>query len=449
MVRKKTQITTVGFYALGCPKNVVDSERMLAQIAEAGFVITSDNDHADVVVVNTCGFIAPAKAEAFEIIDHALKCKRKGFVKKVIVAGCLPQRMGETLQEEIKDIDAVVSLAGRDDIADVIKQTLFSEQSVSYISEPGRQIHDDRSRLLITAGHWAYLRISEGCDYGCSFCTIPSIRGRFRSKPLELVVSEAKELASSGVVELNIIAQATTSYGRDLGMKDGLAVLIEKLEEIDKLKWIRLMYLYPAGITRRLVETISAGGRVVHYIDVPVQHINDKILKAMHRPDTSQKIQEMIKHLRAAMPDVVLRTTLITGFPGETDEQFEELLEFLEWAQFDALGCFPYYPEEGTKAAKMPQQVPDDVKYERMEKLMLKQQQIAFEKNSKRIGTELLSLVDSIESKKTALGRFYGQAPEVDSICRIKKCAANPGDFVKVKVVDFEGYDLIVEQIKD
>jgi ribosomal protein S12 methylthiotransferase len=449
MERKKAKITTVGFHALGCPKNMVDSEKMLAEIAEAGFVITSDNDRADVVVVNTCGFIAPAKAEAVEVIEHALECKRRGAVKKVIVAGCLPQRMKESLNDEVEGIDAIVSLANRDKIAEVIRQTLDSEQSLSYISEPGRQIHDDRARLLITPGHWAYLRISEGCNYRCSFCTIPSIRGRFRSKPLDLVVSEAEELLSSGVVELNIIAQATTSYGRDLQMNEGLSILLEKLGKIDKIGWIRLMYLYPTGITDRLIKTILESEKIVHYIDVPIQHINDKILKDMRRPDTSKKVRELIEWLRSEIPDVVLRTTVIVGFPGETDEQFEELLEFVDRAKFDALGCFPYYQEDGTAAAKMAEQVPEHVKKERVEKLMLRQQQIAFENNRHRIGTELLCLVDSIELKGIGLGRFYGQAPEVDSVCRIKKCTANPGDFANVKVVDFEGYDLVVEQIKD
>ncbi|MHC4266714.1 MAG: 30S ribosomal protein S12 methylthiotransferase RimO, partial [Planctomycetota bacterium] len=352
MARKKNKITTVGFYALGCPKNMVDSEKMLADIASGGFLISSDNDNADVVVINTCGFIAPAKAEAVEVIEHALKCKRRGKVKKVIVAGCLPQRMGKDLNREVEGIDAVVSLAERDRIVQIIRRTLNSAGTSLYLSEPPESVHDDRARLLITPGHWAYLRISEGCNYNCSFCTIPSIRGRFRSKPLELVVSEAQELVSSGVVELNIIAQATTSYGQDLGMKDGLAVLLEELDKIDKLEWIRLMYLYPTGITERLIRVISASERIVRYVDVPVQHVSNRILKNMHRPDTGEKIREMIERLRAAMPDVVLRTTFIIGFPSETDEEFNELLEFVEWAQFDALGCFPYYSEDGTAAAK-------------------------------------------------------------------------------------------------
>ncbi|MHC4725228.1 MAG: 30S ribosomal protein S12 methylthiotransferase RimO, partial [Planctomycetota bacterium] len=330
MARKKAKITTVGFYALGCPKNMVDSEKMLAKIAQAGFLITSDNENADVVVINTCGFIAPAKTEALEIINHAVDRKRRRKVKKVIVAGCLPQRLGESLTKEFEGVDAIVSLAERDDIGRIIKRSLHSSEPSLYISEPPDFIHDDRERLLITPGHWAYLRISEGCNYRCSFCTIPFIRGKFRSKPLELVVSEAEELVSSGVEELNIIAQATTSYGQDLGIKDGLAVLLEKLGKIEKLGWIRLMYLYPAGITEHLIKTISESDKIVNYIDVPIQHINDRILKDMHRPDTSQRIRGLIKRLKTEINDVVLRTTLIVGFPGETDEEFNELLEFVE-----------------------------------------------------------------------------------------------------------------------
>ncbi|MHC4757792.1 MAG: 30S ribosomal protein S12 methylthiotransferase RimO [Planctomycetota bacterium] len=447
MTRKKAKITKVGFYALGCPKNIVDAEKMLAEIAEAGYVVTSDNDNADVVVINTCGFIAPAKAEAIEIIEHAVDCKRRGTVKKVIVAGCLPQRLGEKLNQDVKGIDAIVSLANRDSIAKAIRESLKTNESLSYLSGPADIVHDDRARLLITSRHWAYLRISEGCNYRCSFCTIPSIRGRFRSKPLELVVSEAKELVSSGVVELNIIAQATTSYGRDLQINEGLPVLLEKLGRIDKLKWIRLMYLYPTGITERLISTISKNEKIVNYIDVPIQHINDKILKDMHRPDTSHKIKEMIGRLRSQIPDVVLRTTVIVGFPGETDEKFNELLDFIQWAQFDALGCFPYYPEEGTAAAQMTGQIPDEIKNERVEKLMLKQQEIAFDKNRQRIGKKLTCLVDSVEHKKSRRGRFYGQAPEIDSISIIKKCKARVGEFVNVSVAGFEGYDLVVEQV--
>ena len=447
MAKKRQKTVTVGFVALGCPKNIVDSEKMLAEIAQAGFLITSEPEGADVVVINTCGFIAPAKAEALEAIKHAVDCKLNGTVKKVIVAGCLPQRMGEELFNQADGIDAIVGLGQRDNIALIIKKTFRSDRSTAFLDHSRQTISDDRARLLITPPHWAYLRISEGCNHRCSFCTIPAIRGRFRSKPTELILAEAAELVSAGVVELNIIAQDTTYYGRDFKIKNGLSKLVKELEKIPALKWIRLMYLYPAGIDDQLIETIAASEKIVHYIDMPIQHINDKILKSMYRPDTKERISRLIEKLRSAIPDYLLRTTVIVGFPGETDQQFNELLEFIEWADFDALGSFKFYPESGTPAAEMPNQVPDCIKQERLEELMLTQQKIAFAKNAEQIGTKLTCLVDSVETEGTGRGRFYGQAPDVDSVCIIKNCSASPGQFVGAKVVDTKDYDLIVEQI--
>jgi ribosomal protein S12 methylthiotransferase len=459
--KKKQRPVTVGFVALGCPKNIVDSERMLAEIAQAGFLITADTNNADVVVVNTCGFIAPAKTEALEAIKHAVDCKLNGAVKKVIVAGCLSERMGEELFNQANGIDAVVGLGQRDNIARIIKKTFRSRRSAAFLDYPCQTVSegvpkrekgrlgvpDDRARLLITPRHWAYLRISEGCDHKCSFCTVPAIRGRFRSKPKELILAEATELVSAGAVELNIIAQDTTYYGRHLKIKNGLSKLVKELEKIPALKWVRLMYLYPAGIDDRLIETIAAAEKVVHYIDMPIQHINDKILKSMYRPDTKERIRRLIERLRSAIPDVVLRTTLIVGFPGETDQQFDELLEFIEWADFDALGSFKFYPESGTPAAEMPNQVPDRVKQERLEELMLTQQKIAFAKNKNRIGTKLTCLVDSVDNRGTGQGRFYGQAPDIDSVCIIEDCSASPGQFVNRIVSGTKDYDLLVEQV--
>jgi ribosomal protein S12 methylthiotransferase len=375
MARKKQKVT-IGFIALGCPKNMVDSERMLAEIAEAGFMITSEPDNADVVVINTCGFIAPAKAESLEAIKHAVdrKCSPPRRVKKVIVAGCLPQREGQQLFNQVDGIDAVVGLGQRDNIAGIIKKTLSCGQPTAYLDQQVETIHDDRARLLITPGHWAYLRISEGCNHRCSFCTIPVIRGRFRSKPRELVLTEAAELVSAGAVELIIIAQDSTYYGRDLKIKNGLDGLVSELEKIAGLSWIRLMYLYPAGIDDKLIETIAESEKIVRYLDIPIQHVNNKILKAMRRPDTKDQLQRLIEKLRCAMPDIALRTTIIVGFPGENDRHFAELLDFVKWAQFDALGCFKFYAESGTTAAQMPGQVPEKVKQQRLEELMLSQQ---------------------------------------------------------------------------
>ncbi|MHC4586768.1 MAG: 30S ribosomal protein S12 methylthiotransferase RimO [Planctomycetota bacterium] len=446
MQRKKQQKVTVGFISLGCPKNSVDSERMLAEIAEAGFLITAAPDTADVVVINTCGFIAPAKAESLEAIRHAAEHKLSGAAKKVIVAGCLPEREGKQLFNQVDGIDAVVGLGQRDNIAGIIKKTLSRRHPAAYLNQPAQTIPDDRARLLITPGHWAYLRISEGCNHRCSFCTIPAIRGRFRSKPPELVLSEAGELVSAGAVELNLIAQDSTSYGRDLKIKNSLAWLISELEKIAGLSWIRLMYLYPTEIDDKLIETIAESEKIVHYLDFPIQHVNNKILKAMRRPDSKDQLKRLIEKLRGAMPDIILRTTVIVGFPGETDQQFAELLDFIKWAEFDALGGFKFYAESGTAAAQMPNQVPEKVKKKRLEELMLTQQKIAFTKNKNRIGNNVICLVDSVE-KKDGKGRFYGQAPDIDSVCIIKKCSARPGEFINAKVVGTKDYDLLVEQI--
>jgi ribosomal protein S12 methylthiotransferase len=443
---------TVGFLSLGCPKNIVDSERMLAEIAKAGFLITAEPDpsnvwRTDVVVVNTCGFIAPAKAEALKVIKHAINCKRNGTVKKVIVAGCLPQRLGTELFREIEGVDAIVGLGQRDAIAHIIKKIINSKEPASFLGQSPNVINDDRARLLITPRHWAYLRISEGCNHRCSFCTVPAIRGPFRSKPQKLILEEAAELVSAGAVELNVIAQDTTNYGRDLKIKNGLSELLKKLEKIAGLAWMRLMYLYPAGITDQLIETIAESKKIVHYFDIPIQHINDKILQDMRRPDTKERICSLIENLRTTIPDAGLRTTLIVGFPGETDRQFNELLDFVKSAQFDALGAFKYYPESGTGAAEMPGQVPDKIKRQRLKELMLTQQKIAFAKNKSRIGSKLTCIVDSAKMKSAARGRFYGQAPNIDSICIIKKCSAKAGQFINTKVIGTKSYDLVVEQI--
>jgi len=447
MARKRRKNVTVNFVTLGCPKNVVDSERMLAEIAQAGFLITNETDNADVIVINTCGFIEPAKAEALEVIKHAVDNKAGGSVKKVIVAGCLSQRLGRKLFCEACGIDAVVGLGERDNIAQIIEKTISSNEPAVYLGQLPEKCSDDRVRLLITPRHWAYLRISEGCNHRCSFCTIPMIKGRFRSKSLELVLAEADELVSAGVVELNIIAQDSTCYGRDLKMKNGLSKLMRELEKISALKWIRLMYLWPGGLTDKLIETVAESEKIVHYLDIPVQHINNEILKAMRRPDNKEMLQQLVEKIRCSMPDIVLRTTLIVGFPGETEQQFAELLEFIKWAEFDALGCFKFYPESGTVAAEMPAQVPDEVKQQRLEELMLTQQKIAFAKSKRRIGRELNCLIDFVGSQGDGQGRFYGQAPDIDSVCIIKNCLAATGEFINTRVVGTKDYDLVVDPV--
>jgi ribosomal protein S12 methylthiotransferase len=444
----KTRRSAVGFVALGCPKNVVDSEKMLALIAQAGFVIDYDSDNADIVVINTCSFIKPAIDEATEVIKRALVRKRKGKVKKVVVAGCLSERMKTKLLQQFPNIDAVVCLGQRDNIVSIIESLLKGCPTKLYDSPADwtNKTQKDTGRLLINSSHWAYLRISEGCDRSCSFCTVPAIKGRFRSKPLNDIIAEADQLADSGVVELSIIAQDSVNYGHDFGEKNGLVKVIGELEKIEKLRWIRLMYLNPSGIDDNLIETIAQSRKVIGYIDMPIQHISDEILRKMHRPDTKQKITELIEKLRKNIPDIVLRTTVIAGFPGETQEQFTELVDFIKWARFDALGCFVFWPEEGTKAAQLPGQISQQTRENRREQLMLVQQQIVFEKNRARRGQVIECLIDDTLPDKTAVGRFYGQAPHIDSVCFIKNCAGRPGSFVKVEVTGYKDYDLLTEK---
>jgi ribosomal protein S12 methylthiotransferase len=446
MARKKQKRVTVGFVSLGCPKNMVDSERMLAQIVQAGYLITGEPERADVVVINTCGFIEPAKIESLEAIRQAVANKKMGNVRKVIVAGCLAQRLGNQLLDGRESVDAVVGLEHRDAIAEVIRDTLASDEPRVFCGPTPCTIVDDRVRLRIGPVHSAYLRISEGCSHRCSFCTIPSIRGPFRSKPPQMVLEEARELVGSGAVELNLIGQDTTLYGRDLQRKDGLAALLREIEQIPGLSWIRLLYAYPTGITDGLIKTIAESGKVVHYLDIPIQHASDKILQAMRRPDTKDALHRLLDALRSAVPDIVLRTTLIVGFPGETPQEFEELIEFVQWARFDALGAFTFFPEPGTPAAGFPDQVPDEVKQARLDEVMLTQQEIAFAKNHQRIGSRLTCLVDSLDDEG-AKGRFYGQAPDIDGLCIVREGSVSPGRLVDVRVVGAQGYDLFVEQI--
>ena len=448
MAEKNEKITsTVGLVPLGCPKNMVDSERILAELAQANFTITADYNDADIVIVNTCGFIEPAKQEALGIIADLVKLKKQGNIKKIIVAGCLAERMGKELLDGVDGIDAIVGLAKRDNIAEITHQVMDSDNCSSFLAEKNQNPVDDRVRLRITPQHWSYLRISEGCDHKCSFCTIPEIRGRFRSKKQSIILQEAEELADSGVKELNIIAQDTAYYGKDIGLQDGLSKLLTKLDKIKSIDWIRLMYLYPVGITDRLINTIKKRDKILPYFDVPIQHISDRILKDMRRPDSKERIYQLIEKLKEQIDGLVLRTTVIVGFPGETDEQFQELLDFVKWAQFDALGAFTYYAEDGTAAAKMTNQIPEETKQQRLDELMLTQQKIVFEKNENKVGSELLCLVDSVDQQGCGIGRYYGQAPEIDSVCIINNCRAEAGEFIKTKVTDYDNYDLIVEQI--
>jgi ribosomal protein S12 methylthiotransferase len=437
---------TVGFVSLGCPKNTVDSERMLALMGQEGLLLSADTDNADVVVINTCGFIESAKQEALETIRHAVGLKEKGQIRKVIAAGCLAQRMGPALGQEVEGIDAIVGLGERDRIATIVQEITAEKNEPVYLQAAQAAIHDDRNRLRITPSHYAYLRVSEGCNRNCTFCTIPSIRGEFISKPLETVVDEARELVASGAKELILIAQDTIFYGRDIGLKNGLVQLLNQLEQIDGLEWIRVMYLYPASVDDAFINCLAESEKVIHYIDMPVQHINDTILRAMRRSDTRKRTMSVIEKLRAAMPDMVLRTTVMVGFPGETDAQFDELLNFIRWARIDMLGSFTYQREPGTPAHDLPAQLPEDVKEHRRDQVMLAQQEIAYENNDKRMGEELDVVIDEAGDPGFATGRYFGQAPEIDSVCLMENVTGQVGDTVPTRVIGSDEYDLIVEQ---
>jgi ribosomal protein S12 methylthiotransferase len=447
MAKNRTRNTTsIGFVSLGCPKNTVDSERMLADLAQAGYLVGADPAEADVVIVNTCGFIAPAREESLHAIREIAAQKKSGCVRKLVVTGCLAERMGEDLRAEVPDIDIIVGLQWRDDLVKILRKNLKRSGPQTYAErmEPA-STGDDSTRLRIGPAHWAYLRISEGCDHRCSFCTIPQIRGPFRSKSPQAVVQEARELADAGVVELNLVAQDTTSYERDRQNRDGLAHLLRQLNTVAGLAWIRLMYLYPTGISDRLIEAIASSDRVVPYLDIPIQHCNNRILKAMRRPDTQERLRDLIVRLRDRIPDLVLRTTVIVGFPGETEEEYKTLMNFIQWARFEALGCFPFYPEEGTEAATLPDQIPLEIREERRDRLMRAQQEIAFAANRRRVGQSLACLIEDVEDSGLRIGRFSGQAPEIDSICLVQNCQAPPGTFVNTRVTGTEGYDLVAE----
>jgi len=465
MKQKRDTISAVrvGFVALGCPKNVVDSEVMLARLGEAGYIVGADPDQADVVVINTCGFIEPARQEAMSAIRRAVGQKRRGRIGKIVVAGCLSQLRGNDLADEVPEIDAVVPLAERDAIARIVGDLLDDRSATAgaagaetaasvrpvapgRLPGAGRTCADDAGRLRITPRHWAYLRISEGCDRACAFCTIPAIRGPFRSKPIDRVVAEAEALAATGAVELVLVAQDTTSYGRDLGLRDGLVQLLRRLEAVDGVRWIRVMYLFASSVQDDLIELMADSEKIVPYADLPIQHAVDTILERMYRPDRRETIARLIEKLRAALPDVVLRTTVIVGYPGETDADFESLLEFVRWARFDALGSFMFCAEPGTAAATLPDPVPEAVKQQRRETLMLAQQEIVAEKNRAMVGRDLVCLVDARKPDGSGCGRYYGQAPEIDGLCLFREEAPAPGGFVPVRVVDADGYDLIVRR---
>jgi ribosomal protein S12 methylthiotransferase len=434
---------SVALVSLGCPKNLVDSEVLSGHLASAGVLVGAPMDEADVIVINTCGFLQAARAESLEVIAEAVALKQSGSARRIVVAGCLVNRDGEALLRVQPGIDAVVSVNDRDAIVEAV----CSGEHVSFISAAG-PVGSDRGRLRLTPRHTAYLRIAEGCDQKCTYCTIPSIRGPLRSKPLPALLDEARDLIADGAIELNVIAQDTTTYGRDLRDADvtDAATLLKALDGLDGAGWIRLLYAYPNSFTDELIKVMASSDHILPYVDMPLQHINDTVLRRMGRQVTRDEIETLLDKLREAMEGIAIRTTFIVGFPGETDAQFSELLEFVQEFEFDAMGAFAYSPEEGTPAATMDDQVPDDVKAARIEQIMLAQQTIAFAANAAAVGQEVDVLVDGTDNAGTCIARHAGQAPEVDSVCLLTE-PVPAGSVVVATIVDWQDYDLIAQPI--
>lgn len=439
----------VGMISLGCPKNQVDAERMLAQLDKNEFEIVDCYDGADVVIVNTCGFIDEAKREAIENILDMAQLKEDGTVRKIIVTGCLAQRYQKEIFDEIPEVDAIVGIGANEDIAEIAKKVISGE--TVYEMPDNTKLPLVGERLLTTPEHWAYLKIADGCSNRCTYCAIPSIRGDFRSVEFETLVDEAKALADAGTKELILIAQDTTNYGMDLYGKLRLPELLDALCEIDGIEWIRLLYCYPDKITDELIETMARQPKVLHYIDLPLQHADDKILKAMNRRGDSAYLREVISKIKNAMPDAVIRTTFIIGFPGEGEEEFENLAEFVNEIEFDRLGCFSYSPEEGTPAAEFDNQVDDETKVRRGEIIMGDQLEIVMLKNEERVGNTYRVIVEDYDGYTDSYsGRTYMDAPEIDGrIMFTTSHEYNNGDFVDVEVIGVNEYDLIGKDIND
>nr|WP_231740973.1 30S ribosomal protein S12 methylthiotransferase RimO [Thalassoglobus neptunius] len=436
---------TYAFVSLGCPKNLVDSEKMLGSLALDGYSLVSQPDRADFVIVNTCGFIDESRKESKAVIQEMLDLKKSGKTKGVIVAGCLPERVGGSLIDEMPDIDHIVGVFGRDEITRVADRLVGGHREQRELFRPAAvKALDDRARLRITPSHFAYLKISEGCDRTCTFCSIPSMRGKHVTKPIEMVVEEARELVEDGVRELILVAQDTTYYGMDLYGEVRLVQLLEELEKIDGIDWIRLMYLYPVNFTDQLIDTIAASSRVLPYLDMPLQHINSKVLKRMQRRVNRDQTVQLVEKLRSRIDNLVLRTTFVVGFPGETDEQFEELNQFVAETRFERMGVFPYSLEPGTPAVKLDGHLPEHVKTTRQQKLMETQQNIAFDFGKSLVDYELDCLIDGpTDTPGVWVGRIFADAPEIDGNVFIESENLTPGEMVPVTIVEARDYDLV------
>lgn len=431
------------FVSLGCDKNLVDSEMMLGMLREKGYSFTDDESEADIVVVNTCCFIGDAKEESINTLLEMAELKKTGQIKALIAAGCLAQRYREEIQKEIPQVDAIVGTMAIEEIAAAIEEALAGSGKNHYRDLNSRPPFT-QDRVLTTGGHFAYLKIAEGCNKRCTYCIIPKVRGDYRSIPMEELIIQAKKLGEKGVRELILVAQETTLYGVDLYGEKCLPKLLRELAKISDIYWIRILYCYPEEITEELIETIATEPKVCHYLDIPIQHASDSVLKRMGRRTNQEELRQWIGKLRERIPDICLRTTLISGFPGETQEDFEELYRFVNEMEFDRLGVFPYSREEDTKAAEMPDQIPEEVKAARRDELMELQQAIAFEKAEDMVGRVLDVMVEGkVADEDVYVTRTYRDAPNVDGYLFLDTTATlMTGDFVKVLVTDSNEYDL-------
>ena len=432
------------FISLGCDKNLADSEEMLGLLTAGGHEITDDETQADAIVINTCCFIKDAKEESVETILEMAEYKKTGSCHALVVTGCMAQRYQKEIIQEVPEVDAVLGTTSYGDIVKALEEAVagnhFEEfRDIDYLPDTGSK------RVLTTGGHFGYLKIAEGCDKHCTYCIIPKLRGRFRSVPMERLIAQAEDMAEQGVKELILVAQETTVYGKDLYGKKSLHILLKKLCEIRGIRWIRVLYCYPEEIYDELIETIRDEKKICHYLDIPIQHASDRILKRMGRRTSKQELIDIVGKLRKEIPDIVLRTTLITGFPGETEEDHEELKEFVDEMEFDRLGVFTYSPEENTPAAEMADQVPEEVKEERRDELMELQQEISYDRGQDRIGQELLVMIEGKVADESAyIGRTYGDAPKVDGYIFVQTGELlMTGDFAKVRVTGALEYDLI------
>lgn len=434
------------FISLGCDKNLVDSEVMLGLVEQKGYTIVDDEKEADIIVINTCCFIHDAKEESIQTILEMAGYKKDGRLKALIVTGCLAQRYQKEILKEIPEVDAVLGTTSYHKIAETIEKALKGGGFVELSDINGLPLVDTK-RLVTTGGHFAYLKIAEGCDKRCTYCIIPKLRGNYRSVPLERLVKEAKELSEQGVRELILVAQETTLYGKDLYGEKSLHRLLRELCRINGIRWIRLLYCYPEEIDDDLIQVIKEERKICHYLDLPIQHSEDEILKRMGRRTTKRQLVSIINKLREEIPDIALRTTLITGFPGETKEQHEELLAFVDEMEFDRLGVFTYSPEEDTPAAALPGQIPEEVKEERRAELMELQQEIVFEQAEDMTGKEVLVMIEGkVADEEAYVGRTYKDAPGVDGLIFVNTDRELlSGDFAKVTVTGAADYDLIGE----